>query len=63
MSTPESQSHRFLLRRITHRVMCERGLSPDFSVPALAELAAITGPSLLAVGLDKGSPAPALVLD
>jgi len=32
------QSHRAILKRIAHRVMLERGLLPDFSEAALAEL-------------------------
>jgi len=32
------QSHRTILERIAHRVMLERGLEPDFSAEALAEL-------------------------
>jgi hypothetical protein len=31
--------HRGILQRIAQRVMIERGLLPDFSVEALAELA------------------------
>ncbi len=36
---------RAILQDIAHRVMLERGLSPDFPQPALAELAAIEGPA------------------
>ena len=41
---PTGQS-RTILQRIAHRVMIERGLEPDFSPAALAELAAIHGPA------------------
>ena len=37
--------HRSLLQRIARRAMQERGLLPDFSTAAVAELAAITGPA------------------
>ena len=37
--------HRTILERIAHRVMLERGLLPDFSVEALAELATIQAPA------------------
>ncbi len=36
--TTIDQSHRSILRRIAHRVMLQRGLLPDFSAAALAEL-------------------------
>ena len=44
---PESNDRqpRSILRRIAHRVMLERGLSPDFPRPALAELEKILGPA------------------
>ena len=35
-----------ILQRIAHRVMRERGLEPDFSPAALAELSAIHGPAV-----------------
>jgi exoribonuclease-2 len=41
---------RSILQDIARRVMCERGLEPDFSPAALAELRAITGPAPLATG-------------
>ena len=37
--------HRSILRRIARRAMQERGLLPDFSSPALAEINAIPGPA------------------
>ncbi len=37
--------HRTILGRIARRVMLERGLLPDFSAEALAELAAMQGPA------------------
>jgi VacB/RNase II family 3'-5' exoribonuclease len=37
----EPAHHRALLQRIAHRVMIERGLEPDFSAAALAEVARI----------------------
>src|SRR5512144_1833975 len=39
------QPHRSTLRRIAHRVMLERGLLPDFSLQARAELDRIRGPA------------------
>ena len=36
--TTIDQSHRSILKRIAHRVMLQRGLLPDFSAAALAEL-------------------------
>jgi len=44
---PESngQKHRTLLQRIARSAMLERGLAPDFSAAALAELEAIRGPA------------------
>src|SRR4249919_3057460 len=36
---------RSILQRIAHRVMLERGLVPDFSIQALAELGGIHGPA------------------
>ena len=43
---PTLQSHRSLLRNIARRVMLERGLLPDFSNAALAELDKIQHPAL-----------------
>jgi len=45
MTLPPDLPDRVVLQRIAHRVMIERGLSPDFSGPALAELARIHGPA------------------
>ena len=45
------QNHRSILQRIAHRVMLQRGLLPDFSVAALAELDRLKEP----VKMDAGS--------
>jgi VacB/RNase II family 3'-5' exoribonuclease len=45
-----NRSHRVLLQKIARRVMLERGLLPDFSSQALAELAGIQGPAAKAEG-------------
>jgi ribonuclease R len=45
MNTNEKH-HRAILRRIAHRVMLERGLLPDFSAEALAELERLQGPAI-----------------
>jgi len=45
MTKPETRSHRQLLQEIARRNMIERGLEPDFSTAALAELGQITGPA------------------
>ncbi|HTG02424.1 MAG TPA: RNB domain-containing ribonuclease [Nitrospirota bacterium] len=47
---PNIQDRRTMLQRIARRVMLERGLAPDFSRQALAELAAIQGPAAEAEG-------------
>lgn len=39
------QQHRAILQSIAHRAMLERGLLPDFSVAALAELATMPAPA------------------
>ncbi|MDD5223169.1 MAG: RNB domain-containing ribonuclease [bacterium] len=44
--TDTAKQHRAILKRIAHRVMLEKGLSPDFPPPALAELEGIKGPAL-----------------
>ncbi len=44
MNTDDKQ-HRFILQRIAHHVMVERGLVPDFPMRALAELDGIRGPA------------------
>ncbi len=41
--TRENAQHRALLQRIAHRAMIERGLLPDFTPGALAELDKFTG--------------------
>src|SRR5512143_3655762 len=41
----ETAQHRTLLQKIARRAMIERGLLPDFTPDALAELSAIVGPS------------------
>jgi len=43
MAETDSRQHRSLLQRIAHRAMLERGLLPDFSPQALAELDALVG--------------------
>ena len=44
--TGNEKQHRAILQSIAHRVMLERGLLPDFSAEALAELAAIAAPAV-----------------
>ena len=39
------KQHRAILQRIAERAMLEKGLLPDFSVEALAELARVQGPA------------------
>jgi VacB/RNase II family 3'-5' exoribonuclease len=48
--TTNDQSHRSILQRIAHRVMLQRGLLPDFSAAALAELERLQEP----VKMDAG---------
>jgi VacB/RNase II family 3'-5' exoribonuclease len=45
MTNNNGKQHRATLQRIAHRVMLERGLLPDFSRQALAELDKISGPA------------------
>ncbi len=45
MQNSDAQKSRNVLQRIAHRVMIERGLDPDFSPAAMAELSAITAPA------------------
>jgi VacB/RNase II family 3'-5' exoribonuclease len=45
MTNTNGHQHRATLQRIAHRVMLERGLLPDFSRQALAELDRISGPA------------------
>ena len=40
-----AKQHRAILQRIARRAMLERGLLPDFSAEALAELAKIQHPA------------------
>jgi exoribonuclease-2 len=40
------QSHRVILQKIAHRAMLERGLLPDFSAEALAELERLRTPTI-----------------
>ena len=44
---PNDKQHRAILQRIAQRAMLERGLLPDFSVEALAELAGIQAPATM----------------
>jgi len=44
---PNHANHRTLLQSIAHRVMLERGLLPDFSSAALAELGRIQHPAVI----------------
>jgi len=44
-----AKQHRAILQGIARRVMLERGLLPDFSVEALAELARIQAPATMDV--------------
>src|SRR3990172_6693101 len=43
----KGKQHRAILQRIARRAMLERGLLPDFSVEALAELAGIQAPATM----------------
>jgi exoribonuclease-2 len=45
MTNTDARQHRYLLQKIARRVMMERGLFPDFSPQALAELDGIHGPA------------------
>jgi VacB/RNase II family 3'-5' exoribonuclease len=48
--------HRSILQSIAHRAMLERGLLPDFSTEALAELAKLQSPAVTANGKAESSP-------
>ena len=48
--TTIDQSHRSILKRIAHRVMLQRGLLPDFSAAAMAELDRLQEPVKMAAG-------------
>jgi exoribonuclease-2 len=43
----EDQQHRYILQKIAHRAMLQRGLLPDFSAEALAELGSIRSPAAI----------------
>jgi exoribonuclease-2 len=43
---PNDNQHRSILQRIAHQAMLEKGLIPDFSPQALAELDGIHGPAI-----------------
>jgi len=45
MTTPSDLPDRTRLQRMAHQAMLDRGLDPDFSSPALAELSQIHGPA------------------
>jgi VacB/RNase II family 3'-5' exoribonuclease len=45
MANTNNRQHHSLLKKIAHRVMMERGFSPDFSPQAIAELDGIHGPA------------------
>lgn len=47
MMNSHERQHRAILQDIAHRVMLERGLLPDFSAAALAELAKIQSPAAI----------------
>jgi hypothetical protein len=63
MSTTEQRDHRTMLERIARRVMLERGLLPDFTLRAMAELDAIQGPATARGPIDARSARLDLVLD
>jgi exoribonuclease-2 len=48
------QNHRAILKSIAHRVMLERGLLPDFSIEALAELGRLQIPIVTETGSAEG---------
>src|SRR4026207_355422 len=54
MTNTDDRQHRSLLQRIARRAMLERGLLPDFSPQALAELDGIRGPALRADKATRG---------
>jgi exoribonuclease-2 len=54
------QNHRAILKSIAHRVMLERGLLPDFSTEALAELGRLQVP---AVTVDESAEGPLGIRD
>ena len=50
------QNHRSILQSIAHRVILERGLLPDFSSEALAELGRLQVPAAADGGPARRSP-------
>jgi VacB/RNase II family 3'-5' exoribonuclease len=50
------QNHRAILKNIAHRVMLERGLLPDFSTEALAELEKLPIPEVTDAGSAEDAP-------
>jgi exoribonuclease-2 len=50
MTDTDGRQHRSILQGIAHRAMLKRGLVPDFSPQALAELDGISGPATRAEG-------------
>jgi VacB/RNase II family 3'-5' exoribonuclease len=46
MTDTNDRQHRSILQRIAHRAMLDRGLAPDFSPQAIAELDGIHGPAV-----------------
>ncbi len=50
MTNTNDKQHRSILQRIARRVMMERGLLPDFTSQAIAELAGIHGPAVIVDG-------------
>lgn len=50
MTNTNDMQHRSLLQTIARRAMADRGLLPDFSPQALAELDGIIEPALLIAG-------------
>jgi exoribonuclease-2 len=51
MMNATDQNHRTILQNIAHRTMLERGLLPDFSAEALAELERLQAPAVTEDGL------------
>jgi exoribonuclease-2 len=51
----DNRNHRAILERIAHRAMLERGLLPDFSATALAELGRLQLPAAAGSGPSEGS--------
>jgi VacB/RNase II family 3'-5' exoribonuclease len=53
MIPTENNQHRTILQRIAHQAMVEKGLVPDFSPQALAELDRIQGPATATDGVTR----------